>query len=50
MTAPIMSSDSMPIMALPPVASRMASVLKNIPEPITMPTTIVIAVNRPYFF
>ena len=28
---------------------RTDSVLKNTPEPMTMPTTIVIAVNRPYF-
>ena len=39
----------MPSGRSPSVFCNMVCALKNTPEPITMPTTIQIAVNRPYF-
>ena len=43
-------NDSTPSAILPFVAIKTLSLLKNIPEPIQIPTIIVMAVNNPYFF
>jgi hypothetical protein len=43
-------NTSTPRSRLPPVAYRMLSLLKKIPDPMTMPTIMVMAVNRPYRF
>ena len=50
MIAPTISHAKMPSGMLPPVSTRTASALKNTPEPITIPTTMQMAVGRPYFF
>lgn len=38
-----------PIATFPPVKTRISSALKKIPEPITIPMTIAIAISNPYF-
>ncbi len=48
MTPPIIHAN-IPSGRLPSVFCNMVCALKNTPEPITMPTTMQIAVNRPYF-
>ena len=50
MMAPTISHARMPSGMLPPVAWSTFSALKNTPEPITIPTTMQMAVGRPYFF
>ena len=50
MTAPTISQARMPRGMLPPVAFSTVSALKKTPEPMTMPTTIQMAVGRPYLF
>ena len=49
MMAPPMSQARMPRGILPPVRVKMVCALKNTPDPMTMPTTMHMAVNRPYF-
>ena len=49
MMMPPMSHARMPSGRLPPVSERIFSALKKTPLPTTMPTTMQIAVNRPYF-
>jgi len=50
MMAPPMSQARTPSGISPPVFCKMTCALKNTPEPTTMPTTMQIAVKRPYFF
>lgn len=50
MIAPPIIHASIPKGKLPPVAVSTFSALKNTPLPITIPTTIAIAVVKPYFF
>jgi len=47
--APPSAQASMPKGRSPPVADRTFSALKKTPLPITMPTTIAMAVMSPYF-
>ena len=49
MIAPPMIHARMPSGMLPSVFCRMVCALKKTPEPMTMPTTMQMAVNRPYF-
>ena len=48
-TPPIIHAN-MPSGRSPIVMFNMVCALKNTPEPITMPTTMHMAVNKPYFF
>ena len=50
MIAPPISQANRAVGRLPPEAFRTSSALKNTPEPITIPITIAIAVQIPYFF
>ena len=50
MMAPTMPQARMPRGILPWVAWRTFSALKNTPDPMTIPTTIQMAVGRPYRF
>ena len=47
---PPMIQARMPVRRSPPVALRIFSALKKMPLPMTMPTTMQMAVGRPYFF
>ena len=49
MMAPPMIHATMPSGMSPPVFCRMVWALKNTPEPMTIPTTMQMAVNKPYF-
>ena len=50
MIRPPMIQARMPRGILPSVFCRTVWALKNTPEPMTIPTTMQIAVKRPYFF
>ena len=50
MIAPPMSQADRAVGRLPAEASSTLSALKNTPEPMTMPTTMAVAVQNPYFF
>ena len=50
MMAPTITQARMPRGMLPPVLFSTVSALKKTPEPMTIPTTMQMAVGRPYFF
>jgi hypothetical protein len=45
----VIAHAAIPMGIFPPVAISTFCALKNTPEPITVPTTMQIAVSRPYF-